>query len=70
MSLEYPGLLQIFDPNAFERPQVLEVPLAPARPGDPNILCIYTGTELGTIQGPPSDWNRAKLNIKWPTGGR
>jgi hypothetical protein len=71
MPLEYPGSLQILDANAFERPQVLEIPLGLASPNDPNLLCMYTGTALGTLKGvSPADWNRATLHIKPPTGGR
>lgn len=58
--------------DQIEKPQVLEIPLNPSKPGDPNMLCIYTGTTRGQpFKGESSgDWRGAKLTVTIPTEGR
>jgi hypothetical protein len=67
---DYPGIVFV-GPDSIDHPQTVEVPLAPSAANAANIMCIYTGTAVGTIQGQtPADWLRTHLYVEIPTGGR
>ncbi|MGH7497990.1 MAG: hypothetical protein ACREL3_03965 [Gemmatimonadales bacterium] len=69
MPFEYPGQLYI-PSDHIERPQHVAIPLSGIN-GGANIMCVYTGTAVGTLQGKSqAEWNRSKVRVTIPTGAR
>jgi hypothetical protein len=66
--IAYPGYV-IVNPGAIDHPLQVEVPLSPADPNGPNILCIYSGTAVCGIKADSSSaWTRHHMLINIPTG--
>ena len=60
----------VVDKDSIDHPRAIELPLNTPGPGGANLLCVYTGVAVGTIQGNGRNWRRFHYYVRIPTGAQ